>query len=71
MVETIYYNTGLAHQNLDNYDKAYDYYRANLLVCIEIYGDDHVDTQHVKQKLDEEIYQTIAINRRDNLVIKT
>ena len=69
LIGKIYKNTGIAFEVLGQYEVAYKYFRKNLVVYMEVYGKDHVKTQKVRCMLTEPVYQHIANELSDRLVM--
>ena len=59
----IYFNTAIVYEDEQNYDRAYDYFRKNLEIVVQIFGPDHVKSQRTKGVVSDPTYEQIARRR--------
>ena len=59
-VDRLYLNLGIAHEDLGDYYKSFDYFRRWFEVCRDLYGLQHSKTKRPISTLNEPMYRRIA-----------
>jgi nephrocystin-3 len=54
-------NLGIAYEDCQQYDKAFEYFRQWFSVCVDLYGLEHSKTRRPISTLNEPMYKNIAL----------